>query len=76
MDVIIGIDPHKSSHPAGALDAAGQVLGELRVSAGKHQIDQLQTFVAAWPGAGWAVEGANGLGRPHFHVSKVRHEAP
>jgi hypothetical protein len=26
MDVIIGIDPHKSSHTAVALDAAGEVL--------------------------------------------------
>jgi transposase len=63
MDVIIGIDPHKSSHTAVALDAAGQVLGELRVTAGKHQIRELQTFAAPWPDRRWAVEGANGLGR-------------
>jgi transposase len=44
MDVIIGIDPHKSSHTAVALDAAGKVLDELRVTAGKHQIRELQTF--------------------------------
>jgi transposase len=49
MDVIIGIDPHKSSHTAVALDAAGQVLAELRVTAGKHQIRELQTFAAPWP---------------------------
>jgi transposase len=63
MDVIIGIDPHKSSHTAVALDAAGQVLGELRVTAGTHQVRELQTFAAAWPERRWAVEGANGLGR-------------
>jgi transposase len=63
MDVIIGIDPHKSSHTAVALDAAGHVLGELRVTAGKHQIRELQTFAAPWPDRRWAVEGANGLGR-------------
>ena len=63
MDVIIGIDPHKSSHTAVALDAAGEVLAELRVTAGKHQIHQLQTFAAAWPDRRWVVEGANGLGR-------------
>lgn len=63
MDVIIGIDPHKSSHTAVALDAAGQVLAEVRVTAGKHQIRELQRFAAVWPERRWAVEGANGLGR-------------
>ena len=63
MDVIIGIDPHKSSHTAVALDAAGQVLDELRVTAGKQQIRQLQAFAEQWPQRRWAVEGANGLGR-------------
>jgi hypothetical protein len=47
MDVIIGIDPHKSSHTAVALDAAGEVLGELRVTAGTHQIRELQTLRGA-----------------------------
>ena len=63
MDVIIGVDPHKSSHTAVALDPAGQVLGELRVTAGRKQIRELQAFAAAWPDRRWAVEGANGLGR-------------
>jgi transposase len=63
MDIIIGIDPHKSSHTAVALNAAGEVLGELRVAAGKQQVDQLQTFANRWPQRRWAVEGANGLGR-------------
>jgi hypothetical protein len=62
-EVIIGIDPHKSSHTAVALDATGQVLGELRVTAGKHQIRELQSFAEPWPERRWAVEGANGLGR-------------
>ncbi|MBW3578158.1 MAG: IS110 family transposase, partial [Actinobacteria bacterium] len=63
MDVIIGIDPHKSSHTAVALDTAGQLLAELRVAANKHQVLQLQRFAEPWPQRRWAVEGANGLGR-------------
>jgi transposase len=63
MDVIIGIDPHKSSHTAVALDAAGEVLAELRVTAGKHQIHQLQTFAVQFTepvdaDAVWSLSGA------------------
>lgn len=69
MDVIIWVDPHKSSHTAVALDPAGEVLGELRVTAGRKQIRELQAFAAGWPDRRWAVEGANGLdhrpGPPH-----------
>ena len=30
--VTIGIDPHKASHTAVALDTSGEMLGELRVA--------------------------------------------
>lgn len=33
--ITIGIDPHKSSHAAVALDPSGRILGELRVSASR-----------------------------------------
>ena len=60
--VIIGIDPHKGSHTAVALDRAENKLGQLRVRAAPAQVDQLRRWAAAWPERTWAVEGARGLG--------------
>jgi transposase len=58
----IGIDPHKSSHTAVALDEAGHVLGELRVSVNKATLRRLQSWAGDWPERTWAIEGAGGLG--------------
>ncbi len=60
--ITIGIDPHKSSHTAVALDEAGRVLGELRVSANKATLIRLQSWAGNWPERTWAIEGAGGLG--------------
>jgi transposase len=60
--VIIGIDPHKGSHTAVAIDAAETQLGKLRVRAGEAQAARLTEWAAAWPERTWAVEGAGGLG--------------
>jgi transposase len=61
--VIIGIDPHKGSHTALALDASEGKLGQLRVLAAPGQIDILQRWAAPWPERVWAIEGARGLGQ-------------
>jgi transposase len=61
--VIIGIDPHKGSHTAVALDAAEKKLGQLRVKAAPGQLEHLQRWAASWPERTWAVEGARGLGQ-------------
>src|SRR5438552_3027677 len=61
--VMIGVDPHKGSHTAVAIDAAEVPLGELRVRASQAQADKLVAWAAAWPERTWAVEGAAGLGR-------------
>ena len=61
--VMIGIDPHKGSHTAVALDADEKKLGQLRVKATPKQLDQLLRWAASWPDRTWAVEGARGLGR-------------
>ncbi len=63
MDVIIGIDPHKSSHTAVVIDRSEQVIDQLRLVAGRRQLDQLLAFAEPWPDRRWAVEGAAGLGR-------------
>jgi transposase len=61
--VIIGIDPHKASHTAAALDGAAQPLGDLRVQANKATLAKLLAWAAGWPHRTWAIEGAHGLGR-------------
>jgi transposase len=61
-DVMIGIDPHKSSHTAVAIGPGEEPLGQLQVQACLAQADQLLGWAAAWPERVWAVEGAAGLG--------------
>lgn len=60
--VMIGIDPHKASHTAVALDGREVVLGQLRVRACATQCDQLLAWARQWPDRSWAIEGAFGLG--------------
>jgi transposase len=60
--ITIGIDPHKSTHTAVALDQQGRVLGELRVAATRTTTEQLLRWAEPWPERIWAVEGASGLG--------------
>ena len=60
--VMIGVDPHKASHPAVAIGAAGEPLGQLRVRASAAQAGRLVAWAASWPERTWAVEGAGGLG--------------
>jgi transposase len=62
MAVMIGVDPHKGSHTAVAIDEAEKVLGELRVRSSADQADRLVSWAEQWPGRTWAVEGAGGLG--------------
>jgi transposase len=61
--VMIGVDPHKSSHTAVVTGPAEEPLGELRVRASAAQAEKLIGWAAAWPERTWAVEGAAGLGR-------------
>jgi len=60
--VMIGVDPHKASHTAVAIDTAEEQLGQLRVRACAAQADQLLGWAQAWPERTWAVEGAGGVG--------------
>ena len=62
MAVMIGVDPHKASHTAVAIDRAEQVLGELRVRSSGDQCQRLMSWAARWPERSWAIEGAGGLG--------------
>jgi transposase len=60
--VMIGVDPHKGSHTAVAIDEREVPLGEVRVRASASQAGRLVAWAAGWPERTWAVEGAGGLG--------------
>ena len=60
--VMIGVDPHKASHTAVAINGMEAPLGELRVRASAAQAERLVAWAASWPERTWAVEGAGGLG--------------
>jgi len=61
-DVMIGIDPHKSSHTAVAIGLGEERLGDLQVRACPSQAGQLLAWAQEWPERAWAIEGAAGLG--------------
>jgi transposase len=63
MTVMIGIDPHKRSHTAVAIDERGKTLDELRVTADRRQVATLLAWANRFGDRRWAVEGAGGLGR-------------
>jgi hypothetical protein len=48
--VMIGVDPHKASHTAVAINVTEEPLGELRVRACTAQAEQLVAWAHAWPG--------------------------
>jgi transposase len=62
--ITIGIDPHKRSLTAAALDSHSRLLSQLRLLSNAQTGQQLLAWAAAWPQRRWAVEGASGLGRP------------
>ena len=60
--VVIGIDPHKATHTAVAVDPEETALGQLTVKADRHQVEQLLEWAIDFPERRWAIESANGLG--------------
>jgi len=62
MMVLIGIDPHKATHTAVAVDKEETALGELTVKADRHQVERLLKWAIDFPERRWAIESANGLG--------------
>jgi transposase len=61
--IVIGIDPHKSSLTAVAIDITGTGLATRRFPVNAGTFGQLAAWSAAWPQRAFAVEGAHGLGR-------------
>ncbi len=63
MPITIGIDPHKSSHTATAIDSSSlEEQSTIRVRASKSTTRELLDWAVGWPDRVWAIEGVNGLG--------------
>ena len=63
--VIIGVDPHKLSATIEVVDHhERKLLGTGRFATDRAGYAAMRTYVKAWPERVWAVEGANGAGRP------------
>ena len=61
--ITIGIDPHKSSLTAVALQPTGEVAATIRLQVNSDAVARLRAWAERWPQRQWAVEGAAGLGR-------------
>lgn len=60
--VVIGIDPHKSSHTAVAVDGTGRKLAQHTVPATSEGLLRLQSWASHWsPRPRWAVEDGRGV---------------
>jgi transposase len=62
--VIIGVDPHKLSATIEVVDGQEKLLGSGRFTTDQAGYAAMRTYARAWPHRVWAVEGANGVGRP------------
>ncbi len=62
MSVMIGIDPHKGSHAAVAVDEHEEAVAEVQVRATRRQTTELLGWADRFPTRSWAIESANGHG--------------
>lgn len=63
-EVVIAVDPHKTSWTAVVVDADLAPVAQIRVEVNRAGFRQLRRFAGRWPRARWAIEGAAGLGAP------------
>jgi transposase len=59
---MIGVDPHKGSHTAAAVDQSESVIATFRVEADRDQRAHLLAWATSFEPRTWAVEGATGMG--------------
>jgi len=64
MKVLIGVDPHKGSHTAVAIDGEEVPLGQFKVRVTRAQCQQLLAWAEVFPDRRWVIELAGGLGYP------------
>ena len=63
--VIVGVDPHKKSVTIEAIDEQGTKLATGRFGTATRDYKAMLGYVREqWPHHRWAIEGANGVGRP------------
>ena len=62
--MLIGIDPHKSTHTATAVEPdTNREVASIRIDATLREYRRMLTWALRWPKRRWAVENAEGLGR-------------
>ena len=62
--MLIGIDPHKSTHTATAIAPdTNHEVASIRIDATLREYRRMLTWARQWPQRRWAVENAEGLGR-------------
>ncbi|MEU9091578.1 hypothetical protein [Streptomyces sp. NPDC048428] len=61
--ILIGVDPHKSSHTAVAVDAAGHQVARRRFVVNAGTFRRHMRWCEQWPERRFAIEGASGFGR-------------
>ncbi|QEV06868.1 IS110 family transposase [Streptomyces prasinus] len=62
--ILLGVDPHKSTHTATAVDpSSNRQLASIRIEASLPEYRRLLTWARRWPQRKCAVENAKGLGR-------------
>ena len=62
--ILLGLDPHKSTHTATAVEpATNRQIATIRIGASLPEYRRLLAWARRWPERRWAVEGAAGLGR-------------
>lgn len=63
--VIVGVDPHKRSVTIEAIDEQGKAIATGRFGTGARDYKTMLRYVRGqWPHHKWAIEGADGVGRP------------
>ncbi len=62
--MLIGVDPHKSTHTATAVEPGTNCeVASIRIEATLGEYRRMLTWAARWPQRRWAIENAEGLGR-------------
>ena len=62
MNITIGIDPHKASHTAVAIDGNENVIDQIKVRSCSAQTERLRDWAGQFERSVWAIESARGLG--------------
>jgi transposase len=64
MEVLIGVDPHKATNAAVAIDEHEELVGQAAFPANRGGIRELERWAKRFAQRRWAIEGASGIGRP------------